>query len=43
MTYGDILICFFLLVLVTGQFFGGILNRLTGAKQAMAIRKKYDY
>ena len=32
-SYGDILIAFFLFILVTNQFFGGILNRLMGRKQ----------
>jgi hypothetical protein len=32
-SYGDILISFFLFILVTNQFFGGILNRLMGRKQ----------
>jgi hypothetical protein len=32
MTYGDIVISFFLFLLVTGMFFGGILNRLIGVK-----------
>ena len=32
-SYGDMVIAFFLLVLVANQFFGGILNRLLGIKQ----------
>lgn len=32
-SYGDILIAFFLFVLVAGQFFGGIMNRIVGVKQ----------
>lgn len=32
-SYGEILVAFFLLILVTNAFFGGILNRLIGVKQ----------
>jgi len=32
-SYGEILIAFFLLIVVTNAFFGGILNRLIGVKQ----------
>jgi hypothetical protein len=39
-SYEGILISFLLLVLVTGQFFGGILNRLIGVKSKMRIRLK---
>jgi len=32
-SYGEVITGFFLLILVTGMFFGGILNRVIGVKQ----------
>jgi hypothetical protein len=39
-SYEGVLIAFLLLMLVAGQFFGGILNRLVGVKNKMRIRLK---
>jgi len=40
--YGDVLIAFFLMVLVLQRFFGGIINQVAGVRLRDFKKKNYD-
>lgn len=42
-SYGDILIGFFVLLLITGSFFGGLLNRIWGVKHKKTFNNDLEY
>ena len=42
-SYGDTLIAFFMLLLITGLFFGGLVNRIWGVKKKRQLTGEFEY